>query len=74
MLPVLSEKELDRLEDLLITYGNDYSVLNLAELNGFFVALASSPVTVLPEQWLRRWWVARYRSSRNPPMRRPTRH
>jgi len=52
MLPVLSEKELDRLEDLLITYGNDYSVLNLAELNGFFTALASSPVAVFPEQWL----------------------
>lgn len=52
MLPILSEKELDRLEDLLITYGNDYSVLNLAELNGFFTALASSPVAVLPEQWL----------------------
>ncbi|AYN17564.1 UPF0149 family protein [Pseudomonas monteilii] len=52
MLPALSEKELARLEDLLITYGNDYSVLNLAELNGFFTALASSPVTVYPEQWL----------------------
>ena len=52
MLPPLSEKELDRLEDLLITYGNDYSVLNLAELNGFFTALASSPTTVMPEQWL----------------------
>lgn len=52
MLPALSEKELHRLEDLLITYGNDYSVLNLAELNGFFTALASSPVTVFPEQWL----------------------
>ena len=52
MLPVLSEKELDRLEDLLITYGNDYSVLNLAELNGFFTALASSSVAVFPEQWL----------------------
>ncbi|WP_369990135.1 UPF0149 family protein [Pseudomonas xanthosomatis] len=52
MLPALSEKELDRLEDLLITYGNDYSVLNLAELDGFFTALASSPKTVTPEQWL----------------------
>ena len=52
MLPALSEKELTRLEDLLITYGNDYSVLNLAELNGFFTALASSPTAVLPEQWL----------------------
>ena len=52
MLPALSEKELDRLEDLLITYGNDYSVLNLAELNGFFTALASSPTQVIPEQWL----------------------
>ncbi|MBA6117450.1 UPF0149 family protein [Pseudomonas putida] len=52
MLPALSEKELDRLEDLLITYGNDYSVLNLAELNGFFTALASSPTRVNPEQWL----------------------
>ena len=52
MLRALSEKELHRLEDLLITYGNDYSVINLAELNGFFTALASSPVTVHPEQWL----------------------
>ncbi|MFB4393045.1 MULTISPECIES: UPF0149 family protein [unclassified Pseudomonas] len=52
MLPSLSEKELTRLEDLLITYGNDYSVLNLAELNGFFTALASSPTPVLPETWL----------------------
>ncbi|MDF0729120.1 UPF0149 family protein [Pseudomonas entomophila] len=52
MLPPLSEKERDRLEDLLITYGNDYSVLNLAELDGFCTALASSPVSVLPEQWL----------------------
>lgn len=52
MLPRLEEKELARLEDLLITYGNDFSVLNLAELNGFFTALASSPVKVIPEQWL----------------------
>ncbi|AIR87792.1 UPF0149 family protein [Pseudomonas cremoricolorata] len=52
MLPPLSDKELLRLEDLLITYGNDYSVLNLAELNGFFTALASSPVRVIPEHWL----------------------
>ncbi|MHC6224413.1 UPF0149 family protein [Pseudomonas sp. X10] len=48
----LTEKELDRLEDLLIKYGNDYSVLNVAELNGFFTALASSVNAVLPEQWL----------------------
>lgn len=52
MLPPLSEKELDRLEDLLITYGNDYSVINLAELNGLFTALASSPIQVNPETWL----------------------
>ncbi|CAM3956932.1 hypothetical protein CCOS865_02692 [Pseudomonas reidholzensis] len=52
MLPRLNEKELARLEDFLITYGNDFSVLNLAELNGFFTALASSPVTVTPEHWL----------------------
>jgi len=52
MLPRLEEKELARLENLLITYGNDFSVLNLAELNGFFTALASSPVKVNPEQWL----------------------
>nr|WP_314491096.1 UPF0149 family protein [uncultured Pseudomonas sp.] len=52
MLPPLSEKELHRLDDLLITYGNDYSVLNLAELNGFFTALASSPTVVTPEHWL----------------------
>lgn len=52
MLPALTEKELDRLEDLLIKYGNDYSVLNIAELHGFFTALGSSVPRVTPEQWL----------------------
>ena len=52
MLPTLTEKELNRLEDMLIVYGNDYSVINLAELNGFFTALASSPNTVQPMEWL----------------------
>ena len=52
MLPALTEKELDRLEDLLIKYGNDYSVLNIAELHGFLTALASSVPRVTPEQWL----------------------
>ncbi|WP_312936411.1 UPF0149 family protein [Pseudomonas sp.] len=52
MLAVLSEKEINRLEDMLITYGNDYSVLNVAELNGFFTALASSPTVITPERWL----------------------
>lgn len=48
----LTEKELNRLEDMLIVYGNDYSVINLAELNGCFTALASSPNTVQPMEWL----------------------
>ncbi|MBA1201248.1 UPF0149 family protein [Pseudomonas capeferrum] len=52
MLIPLTEKEFNRLEDLLFKYGNDFSVLNMAELNGFFVALASSPNTVTPEHWL----------------------
>lgn len=52
MLIPLTEKEFLRLDDLLITYGNDFSVLNMAELNGFFVALASSPNVVTPEKWL----------------------
>jgi uncharacterized protein len=52
MLPALTEKELDRLEDLLIKYGNDLSVLNIAELHGFFTALASSVPQVTPERWL----------------------
>lgn len=74
MLPPLSEKELHRLEDLLITYGNDYSVLNLAELNGFFTALASSPTTVTPSTGCRQWQVARCPSSRNRPMKKPMWH
>nr|WP_314484246.1 UPF0149 family protein [uncultured Pseudomonas sp.] len=48
----LTVKELNRLEDMLIIYGNDCSVINLAELNGFFTALASSPTTVQPMEWL----------------------
>ena len=52
MLHALTDKELQRLENLLIKYGNDFSVLNVAELHGFFTALASSVPGVLPEKWL----------------------
>ena len=62
--PPLSEDELDDLQDLLLdridedldTTGTDEGVCLLDELDGFFTALVSGPVAVLPAVWLPLLW------------------
>lgn len=52
----LAPEELDFLEAILLDYGNDDSVLDVAELDGFFTALVSGPEVVLPSRWLPALW------------------
>jgi uncharacterized protein len=60
----LTELELDRLDQLLldrigenvVTEDSDEGVLNVSELDGFFTAIVSGPVTVAPSQWLPATW------------------
>ncbi len=37
-------------------YGNDESVLNVSELDGYFAALACAPHTIMPSSWLPGIW------------------
>lgn len=48
----LNEKELDRLENLLLKYGAPKAIHTLSELDGFFAALASSGQYIDSDRWL----------------------
>ena len=48
----LSDAELDFLESILLKHGNDDSILDACELDGFFTALISSPEILPPSRWL----------------------
>lgn len=52
----LSPTEFEFIEDTLQKYGDDHSVLNLAELVGYFTALVSSPVQVDVAEWFPAIW------------------
>lgn len=52
----LTEKELEWLEETLIKYGNDESVVDVAELDGMLTALLSGPAQVEPSEWLVALW------------------
>lgn len=52
----LNEKELEWLEDTLIKYGNDDSVMDVAELDGLLTAILSGPLMIEPEVWLLSLW------------------
>jgi uncharacterized protein len=52
----LSDAELDFVESILMKYGNDDSILDASELDGFFVALISGPEVLPPSRWLPALW------------------
>ncbi|NVZ53339.1 UPF0149 family protein [Pseudomonas sp. B6002] len=52
----LTPAEFEFIEDTLLKYGDDHSVLNLAELDGYFTALVSSPVQVDVAEWFPAIW------------------
>ncbi len=44
----LIDREIDWLEEVLLKYGNDDSVLCFSELDGFLTAIVSGPNTISP--------------------------
>ena len=52
----LTEDEIGWLEDILMKYGTDDSVLCMAELDGFCAAVVSSPNMIYPDQWYPALW------------------
>jgi yecA family protein len=43
-------------ENYLLRYGNDDSILDISELDGFFAALACAPITIMPSTWMPAIW------------------
>ena len=52
----LAPADFEHIEDTLLRYGDDHSVLNLAELDGYFTALVSSPDQVDIGEWFPAIW------------------
>lgn len=52
----LNENELEWLEETLMTYGHDESVMDVSELDGMLTAVLSGPVVVEPDRWLVAVW------------------
>ncbi|MGH8744106.1 MAG: YecA family protein [Burkholderiales bacterium] len=52
----LDNDELQKVDDVLMKHGNDDAIQNASELDGFFTALASGPVMVMPSQWTPAIW------------------
>ena len=52
----LNEKELEWLEDVLMKYGTEASIMDVSELDGLLTAVLSSPVPIEPSQWLVALW------------------
>jgi uncharacterized protein len=44
------------IEDVLLRYGSDESILGASELDGFFAALACAPENILPSHWMPLIW------------------
>lgn len=60
----LNEEEIDQLDQFLLdhidedadTEGKDEGLLGISDLDGFFTALVSGPVTIPPSRWLPTVW------------------
>ena len=52
----LTEKELNWREEMLEKYGNEHSVVDVAELDGMLTALLSGPNDIEPSEWLVAMW------------------
>lgn len=52
----LNQAELEWLDAVLMDYGNDDSVLDVTELDGFLTAIVSGPEPIVPSRWLPVLW------------------
>jgi hypothetical protein len=48
------------IENCLMRYGGDDSILDISELEGFFAALACAPITIMPSVWVFAIWGGDY--------------
>lgn len=55
----LDNAELEFLEETLMKYGDDFSILNASELDGYFTALVSGPEMIDPSVWFPAIWEGR---------------
>lgn len=60
----LTETELEWLDDVLLEYGNDASVLDVSELDGMLTAILSGPDLIPPSLWLTDVWGGEKRKPR----------
>src|SRR5471030_3006551 len=51
-----NEEGLDFVGEMLLKYGNDDSILDLSELDGFLTAIISGPQAIAPSQWIPALW------------------
>lgn len=52
----LNDADFEILDDILLKHGDDHSVLNTCELDGFFTALVSGPAQVDIADWFPAIW------------------
>lgn len=52
----LNEAQLDSINDILMKYGNDDSILDASELDGFLSAIVSGPDMIVPSHWFPVLW------------------
>lgn len=52
----LTDDDLGFLNHILLQYGNDNSVLDVSELDGFLTAIVSGPHAIMPSQWFPALW------------------
>jgi uncharacterized protein len=56
VMPALSDKEMDELDNFLMSEATSNEVMMLDCLDGFLTAIASAPVLLVPSEWLPRVW------------------
>lgn len=52
----LTEADLDFINETLMKYGNDDSILDVSELDGFLTAIVSGPNMIPPSHWFPELW------------------
>ncbi|MBM7343351.1 UPF0149 family protein [Pantoea coffeiphila] len=52
----LTEEQLEWLDDILMKYSTDTSLVDASELDGMLTAIVSAPVAVPPAEWLPAIW------------------
>ncbi len=52
----LTTEELDQIDEVLLKYGNDDSILSVSELDGFLTGIVSGPELITPSAWFPVLW------------------